>query len=81
MTAPTWPVPDAPGSLFLDHIGHFVPSLDAAGADLERMGFALTPYSVHVNSDDPAKPPVPAGTANRLVMLEEGYLEFLAAHG
>lgn len=60
-----------PGAQFLDHISHFVPDLDLAGAWLERLGFAVTPVSHQVTQDGPA------GTSNRCVMLAEGYLEFL----
>lgn len=60
------------GSLFLDHVSHFVPDLDAAGALLAKLGFAVTPRSAQVTQDGPA------GTANRCVMLARGYLEFLA---
>ena len=62
----------APGSLVLDHVAHFVPDLDAAGRALEALGFAVTPYSEQSTQDGPA------GTANRCVMLGEGYLEFLS---
>jgi hypothetical protein len=60
-----------PGALYLDHVSHFVPDLDAAGALLERLGFAVTPVSAQVTQEGPA------GTSNRCVMLAEGYLEFL----
>jgi hypothetical protein len=60
-----------PGSLFLDHVSHFVPQLGAAGALLESLGFAVTPLSAQRTQDGPA------GTANRCLMLGEGYLEFL----
>jgi hypothetical protein len=62
----------APGELFLDHLGHFVPDLDAAGRLLDALGFAVAPVSNHTVSGEPA------GTANRCVMLEQGYLEILA---
>jgi hypothetical protein len=62
----------APGSLVLDHVAHFVPDLDAAGRALEALGFVVTPTSVQSTQDGPA------GTANRCVMLEDGYLEFLS---
>ena len=39
---------------------------------LEALGFAVTPPSAQATQDGPA------GTANRCVMLAEGYLEFLA---
>ncbi|MDA1118623.1 MAG: VOC family protein [Proteobacteria bacterium] len=59
------------GSLFLDHVSHFVRDLDAAGALLESLGFAVTPLSVQVTQDGPA------GTSNRCVMLAGGYVEIL----
>ncbi len=62
----------APGTLVLDHIAHFVPELDAAARVLEALGFAVTPYSEQSTQDGPA------GTANRCVMLDGGYLEFLS---
>lgn len=59
------------GSLFLDHVAHFVPDLEAAGALLARLGFVVTPVSAQKTQEGPA------GTSNRCVMLAEGYLEFL----
>jgi hypothetical protein len=61
-----------PGELFLDHVAHFVADLDAAGALLEALGFAPTPVSNHEVSGKPA------GTANRCLMLGQGYIEILA---
>jgi hypothetical protein len=61
-----------PGTLFLDHVSHFVPDLDAAARALRALGFAVTPRSDQRTQDGPA------GTSNVCVMLEEGYLEFLA---
>ena len=61
-----------PGELCLDHLGHFVPDLDAAAAVWEKLGFKVTPTSVHQVSGKPA------GTSNRCVMLDEGYIELLA---
>lgn len=61
-----------PGELCLDHLAHFVPDLDAAAAVWEKLGFAVTPVSHHQVAGKPA------GTSNRCVMLEEGYLELLA---
>ena len=65
-----------PGVLFLDHIAHFVPDIAAAAATLETLGFALTPWSEQSNRDAEGRS-VPAGSANRCVMLDAGYLEFL----
>ena len=60
------------GSLILDHVSHFVPDLGAAARALEALGFAVTPESAQQTQDGPA------GTSNVCVMLEHGYLEFLA---
>jgi hypothetical protein len=60
-----------PGKLFLDHVSHFVPDLERAGALLEQLGFAVTPLSAQLTQDGPA------GTSNRCVMLAEGYFELL----
>ncbi len=60
-----------PGNLFLDHIAHFVPGLDAAAAVFEGLGFKVTPLSVQQTQDGPA------GSSNRCVMLPQGYLEIL----
>ena len=62
----------APGELFLDHVAHFVADLDAAARILESLGIKVTPTSVHQT------PEGPAGTANRCVMLEDGYIELLS---
>ena len=61
-----------PGTVFLDHVSHFVPDLDAAAGALRALGFTVTPVSAQQTQDGPA------GTSNVCVMLEEGYLEFLA---
>jgi hypothetical protein len=61
-----------PGSLFLDHVAHFVPDLDAAARLLESLGFTPTPESAHRAQG------APAGTSNRCLMFEEGYVEILA---
>lgn len=60
------------GELYLDHLAHFVPDLGAAAKVFEDLGFAVTPESAHRAQG------APAGTSNRCVMLEDGYLELLA---
>jgi hypothetical protein len=60
------------GELYLDHVAHFVPDLDAAAAIWEKLGLAVTPVSHHQVAGKPA------GSSNRCVMLEEGYVEILA---
>ncbi|HLX80743.1 MAG TPA: VOC family protein [Burkholderiales bacterium] len=71
MTVASQQIPP-PGSLILDHVSHFVPELRAAARALEALGFAVTPESAQQTQDGPA------GTSNVCVMLEHGYLEFLA---
>jgi len=73
------PLPQTPpfGQVFLDHVGWFVPDIDAAGAAFERLGFVLTPFAAQRNADPAGGPPVPAGTGNRCAMLRRGYLEIL----
>ncbi len=61
-----------PGGVVLDHVSHFVPDLDATARALEALGFLVTPPSAQQTQDGPA------GTSNVCVMLEHGYLEFLA---
>jgi hypothetical protein len=60
------------GDLFLDHVAHFVPDLHAAARLLESLGFTPTPESAHRAQG------APAGTSNRCLMFEEGYVEILA---
>jgi hypothetical protein len=62
----------AAGDLCLDHVAHFVPNLGAAAALLESLGFTATPASNHEVDGKLA------GTANRCLMFEQGYIEILA---
>src|SRR5262245_44705243 len=62
----------APGELYLDHVAHFVPDLGKAARFAESVGFVVTPESAHRAQG------APAGTSNRCIMLEEGYIEILA---
>jgi hypothetical protein len=64
-------------NLNLDHVAHFVPHVDAASSALEKLGFTLTPFSAQSHRAEPGGPLVPAGTGNRCMMLQHGYLEFL----
>src|SRR5262245_46988491 len=65
--------------MFLDHVGWMVPDMTAAAAAFLRLGFTLTPFSVHGNRDPATGALQPSGTANRLAMLQDGYLEILTA--
>ena len=80
MPAPVQQTP-APGQIFLDHVGWFVPDMATASRAFEKLGFNLTPFSVHGDRDPATGQLKPLGTANRLVMLEEAYLEILTPHG
>jgi hypothetical protein len=62
----------APGDLCLDHIAHFVRDLGTAAELLQSLGFTATPVSNHEVLGKPA------GTANRCLMFEKGYVEILA---
>ncbi|MDE0059058.1 MAG: VOC family protein [Defluviicoccus sp.] len=64
------------GEVFLDHVGWFVSDMDAASGAFGRLGFPLTPFTIHRN-EDAAGNRIPTGTANRCAMLGRGYLEIL----
>lgn len=64
--------------VFLDHVGYFTADLDAAGAQLERLGFTVSPINLQQNADASGRLK-PSGTSNRLAVLRRGFLEVLAA--
>lgn len=64
------------GRLVLDHVAHFVPEMGPAECALDALGFVLTPFSEQSLRND-AGAVVSAGSANRCVMLDCGYLEIL----
>lgn len=68
-------LPSQCDEIFFDHIAHFVPRMDKAAAELARAGFTLTPFTRQDTQHGPA------GTANRCIMLEEGYIEVLTPTG
>ena len=65
------------GAINVDHVAHFVPDSERAAAALTQLGFTLTPFSVQSHRLTADGQLVPAGTGNRCVMLERGYIEFL----
>ncbi len=67
----------AKGEIFLDHVGWYVPDLDRVADSFGRLGFPLTPYSIHGDRDPGTGRIIAQGSANRLALLERGYLEFL----
>lgn len=66
-----------PGQVFLDHVAWMVPDMDRAAVVFEQLGFPLTPYAVHGDRDPASGVLNPVGSANRLAILERGYLEIL----
>jgi len=62
----------------VNHVGLAVRDLDAASALYERLGFTLTPLSMHKGSMKPGEPEVPYGTGNRCAVFGKNYLEILA---
>lgn len=67
--------------IFLDHVGWMVPDIALAEKVFENLGLPLTPLSVHGVTDPATGERKPTGTANRLAMLPQGYLEILTPHG
>jgi hypothetical protein len=66
------------GEVFLDHVGFFAHDLGKAGAQLERLGFQVSPVNLQQNPDAQGVLR-PSGTSNRLAMLRRGFVEVLAA--
>lgn len=86
VAAPAAPVtqaaPPAPirldlADLELDHIGVAVGNLDMGEATYERLGFRLTPRSLHSGAVTPGGPVEPWGSGNHCAMFVRGYLEIL----
>ena len=69
------------GEVFFDHVAWMVRDMDTASDAFEKLGFKLTPYSVHANSHPETGERMPQGTANRLAMLGTGYIELLCEAG
>ena len=63
--------------IFLDHVAHFVPDVEAATRALLRIGFAPTPVSIQVNPDPAGGAPRLTGTGNVTAMFANGYIEML----
>jgi hypothetical protein len=64
--------------VFLDHVGYFTADLAAAGAQLDRLGFGVSPVNLQQNAGADGRL-TPSGTSNRLAVLRRGFLELLAA--
>lgn len=63
-------------TLALDHVGFIVPDLAATSALLEALGFTLTARAEHTRTL-PTGQVVSAGSAQRSLMLDQGYIEFM----
>lgn len=61
----------------LDHIGVAIKDLDRGREAYERLGFKLTPRSVHRGSPTPGAPVIPFGSGNHCAMFRDGYLEIV----
>ncbi len=63
--------------LELDHVGVAVHDLDEVQRVYSRLGFTLTPRSIHAGSYEPGGPVKPLGSGNNCAMFQSGYLELL----
>lgn len=63
--------------LELDHVGIAVGTLEGARRSFERLGFRLTPRSLHRGAREPGGTVEPWGSGNHCAMFEHGYLEIL----
>lgn len=63
--------------LALDHAALAIRDLGAAAAAFERLGFCLSPISMHAGAAEPGGPTVPWGSGNRCAMFRDGYFELL----
>ena len=64
-------------SVKLDHIGVAIKDLERGRVAYERLGFTLTPRSIHRGSPTPGAPVEPFGSGNHCAMFHEGYLEIV----
>lgn len=62
----------------LDHVAVVSAHPDVLFGCYERLGFSLTPLSMHQGAVKAGDAPIPWGTGNRCAMFESGYLELLA---
>ncbi|HEX2826246.1 MAG TPA: VOC family protein [Burkholderiales bacterium] len=61
----------------LDHVGVAIKDLERGRAAYERLGFTLTPRSLHRGSPSPGAPVIPFGSGNHCAMFRDGYLEIV----
>lgn len=61
----------------VNHLGIAVREMEAACGLYERLGFQLTPLSVHSGSSSPGEPVRPMATGNRCAVFPNNYIEVL----
>lgn len=61
----------------VNHVGVAVRDMDAAAALYERMGFTVSPVSVHSGSEKPGEPVQKLSSGNRCAVFEHNYVELL----
>ena len=66
--------------IFYDHIGYFVHDLDNVGVRMEKLGFQVSATNIQYN-EDAAGELQRTHTSNKLVKLNLGFIEMLAATG
>ena len=71
------PDPVHHSSFALDHVGLAVRDLEKARLAYDRLGFTLSPRSMHSGSLEPGGPVVPWGSGNHCAMFKQGYFEVL----
>lgn len=64
--------------IFYDHIGYFVPDLEEAGAQMQKLGFQISGINIQYNENAEGELH-PTGTSNKLAKLNRGFIEILAA--
>lgn len=68
---------NATAAFELDHCAVAVKSLDDGAAMYQRLGFNLTPRSLHSAAHTPEAPIEPVGSGNHCAMFRDGYLEII----
>ena len=71
------PDPVHHSSFALDHVGLAVRDLEKARLAYDRLGFTLSPRSMHSGSLEPGGPVVRWGSGNHCAMFKQGYFEVL----
>ncbi|WP_431933540.1 VOC family protein [Nonomuraea jabiensis] len=65
----------------IDHSVLYTTDMDATARTYERLGFTLSPLSMHMGSDRPGGERKPMGAGNRCALFGRTYLELLGLFG